>query len=131
MLRVWNVILISLTFSLVLFGTFLTRSGILSSVHAYAESSLGPFFLVFIGITLLGSLGLLYFRRKELKSEAEMESLVSRESTFLLNNLLLVGATFAVFLGTVFPVISSGPGGHMWSSAGEATGHGTRWRMPA
>jgi len=106
MLKVWNIMLIILAFILAIFGTFLTRSGILSSVHAYAESSLGPFFLIFIGVTLLGSLGLLYFRREELKSEAEMESLVSRESTFLLNNLLLVGATFAIFLGTIFPVIS-------------------------
>ncbi len=107
MLKVWNmVVLIILTFSLAIFGTFLTRSGILSSVHTFAESALGPFFLVFIGITLFGSLGLLYYRSKELKSEAEMDSFVSRESTFLLNNLLLVSAAFAIFLGTVFPVIS-------------------------
>jgi len=106
MLKVWNMVLIILTFSLAIFGTFLTRSGILSSVHTFAESALGPFFLAFIGITLFGSLGLLYYRSEELKSEAEMESLVSRESTFLLNNLLLVGAAFAIFLGTVFPVIS-------------------------
>jgi len=106
MLKVWNMVLIILTFSLAIFGTFLTRSGILSSVHTFAESALGPFFLVFIGITLFGSLGLLYYRSKELKSEAEMDSFVSRESTFLLNNLLLVSAAFAIFLGTVFPVIS-------------------------
>jgi cytochrome c-type biogenesis protein CcmF len=106
MLKVWNVVLITLTFSLAIFGTFLTRSGILSSVHTFSESALGPFFLTFIGITLFGALGLLYFRSKELKGEAEMESLVSRESTFLLNNLLLVGAAFATFLGTIFPVIS-------------------------
>jgi cytochrome c-type biogenesis protein CcmF len=106
MLKVWNMVLIILTFSLAIFGTFLTRSGILSSVHTFSESALGPFFLAFIGITLFGSLGLLYYRSEELKSEAEMESLVSRESTFLLNNLLLVGAAFAIFLGTVFPVIS-------------------------
>ena len=105
-LKVWNIVLIILTFTLAIFGTFLTRSGILSSVHTFAESALGPFFLIFIGVTLLGSLGLLYYRREELKSEAEMESLVSRESTFLLNNLLLVGAAFAIFLGTIFPVIS-------------------------
>ncbi len=106
MLKVWNMVLIILTFTLAIFGTFLTRSGILSSVHTFAESALGPFFLVFIGITLFGSLGLLYYRSEELKGEAEMDSLVSRESTFLLNNLLLVGAAFAIFLGTVFPVIS-------------------------
>ncbi len=106
MLKVWNMVLIILTFSLTIFGTFLTRSGILSSVHTFSESALGIFFLVFIGITVFGSLILLYYRKEELKGEAEMESLVSRESTFLLNNLLLVGAAFAIFLGTVFPLIS-------------------------
>ena len=106
-LKVWNMVLIIMTFTLVILGTFLTRSGVLSSVHTFAESPLlGALFLAFIGITLFGSLGLLYYRREELKGEAEMESLVSRESTFLLNNLLLVGATFAIFLGTFFPVIS-------------------------
>ncbi len=105
-LKVWNMVLIILTFSLSIFGTFLTRSGILSSVHAFADTTMGPFFLVFIGIILFGSLGLLYYRSDWLKSEAEMESVVSRESTFLINNLLLVGAAFAIFLGTVFPVIS-------------------------
>ncbi|MDP2729460.1 MAG: heme lyase CcmF/NrfE family subunit [Dehalococcoidales bacterium] len=107
MLKVWNMALIIITFSLSILGTFLVRSGVLSSVHTFAESPvLGNLFLAFIGITLFGSLGLLYHRSKELKSEAEMESLVSRESTFLLNNLLLVGAAFATFLGTFFPVIS-------------------------
>lgn len=107
MLKVWNMVLIILTFSLTIFGTFLTRSGVLSSVHTFAESPLlGYSFLAFIGVTLFGSLGLLYYRSGELKGEAEMESLVSRESTFLLNNLLIVGAAFAIFLGTVFPLIS-------------------------
>ncbi len=107
MLKVWNMVLIILTFSLTIFGTFLTRSGVISSVHTFAESPfLGYSFLAFIGITLFGSLGLLYYRGEELKGEAEIESLVSRESTFLLNNLLIVGAAFAIFLGTVFPMIS-------------------------
>ena len=106
MLKVWNMVLIILTFTLTIFGTFLTRSGILSSVHTFANSALGPFFLAFIGVTLFGSLGLLYYRREALKSEVEMESLVSRESTFLLNNLLLVGAAFTTFLGAIFPLIS-------------------------
>lgn len=103
----WNMVLIILTFSLTIFGTFLTRSGVLSSVHTFAASPLlGYSFLAFIGVVLFGSLGLLYLRSTELKGEAEMESLVSRESTFLLNNLLIVGAAFAIFLGTVFPLIS-------------------------
>ncbi|MFC1873995.1 heme lyase CcmF/NrfE family subunit [Chloroflexota bacterium] len=105
-LKVWNMVLIISAFTLSIFGTFLTRSGILSSVHSFGESALGPFFLAFIGVALIGSLGLLYYRSDELQSEAEMESLVSRESTFLLNNLLLVGSAFAIFLGTVFPLIS-------------------------
>ncbi len=105
-LKNWNMTLVILTFTLVIFGTFLTRSGILSSVHTFSETNLGPFFLAFIVITLIGSFGLLLYRHKELKSDMEMESLVSRESTFLLNNLLLVGSAFAIFIGTVFPVIS-------------------------
>ncbi len=106
MLKIWNMVLIILTFALSIFGTFLTRSGVLSSVHTFNDTNLGPFFLIFLILILFGSIGLLLYRREGLKSEAEMESLVSRESTFLLNNLLLVGAAFAIFLGTVFPVIS-------------------------
>ncbi len=106
MLKVWNMVLIILTFTLTIFGTFLVRSGVLSSVHTFSESALGPFFLAFLGVTLFGSFSLLYYRSDELKGEAEMESLVSRESTFLLNNLLLVGAAFAILLGTVFPLIT-------------------------
>jgi len=106
MLKVWNMVLVIMTFTLAIFGTFLTRSGILSSVHTFSETSLGPFFMAFIGMTLFGVLGLLIYRGRELKSEAEMESLVSRESTFLLNNLLLVGAAFTILLGTIFPLIS-------------------------
>ncbi|MBI2979904.1 MAG: heme lyase CcmF/NrfE family subunit [Chloroflexi bacterium] len=106
MLKVWNMVLMILTFALSIFGTFLTRSGVLSSVHTFSDSILGPFFLTFIGITLFGSLILLYQRSEELQGESEMESLVSRESTFLLNNLLLVGAAFAIFVGTIFPLIS-------------------------
>lgn len=106
MFKVWNMTLIIITFNLAIFGTFLTRSGVLSSVHTFGESRLGPFFLIFIGIALFGSLGLLYYHKNELKSEAEIEYLVSKEGTFLLNNLLLVGSTFAIFLGTVFPAIS-------------------------
>jgi cytochrome c-type biogenesis protein CcmF len=106
MLKRWNMVLIITAFSLTLFGTFVTRSGIIASVHAFAGSALGAFFLAFIGIALIGSLALLFYRRKGLKGEAEMESLISRESTFLLNNLLLVGAAFAILVGTIFPVIS-------------------------
>ena len=106
MLKSWNMVLIVMTFSLSIFGTFLTRSGFLSSVHTFAEFSLGIFFLVFIGVTIIGSMGLIYYRSEELRSKAEMESLVSRESTFLLNNLLLVVAALAIFVGTIYPLIS-------------------------
>ena len=106
-LKIWNMSLIILTFVLSILGTFLTRSGVLSSVHTFAASPLlGNLFLTFIGFTLLGSLGLLFYRSEDLKGEADIESLLSRESTFLLNNLLLVGAAFAVLLGTFFPIIS-------------------------
>jgi len=106
MLKSWNMVLIILTFILSIFGTFLTRSGILSSVHTFSESSLGPFFLVFIGISFIGSIALVFYRRKDLKSEPELVPLVSRESTFLLNNLLLVCATFIILAGTLSPLIT-------------------------
>jgi len=85
---------------------FLNRNNLIPSVHAFPDNPLGPAFLAFVVVMVIGSLALLYYRRGMLKSEAEMDSLVSRESTFLLNNLLLVAATFAVFLGTLFPAIS-------------------------
>lgn len=106
MLKVWNMILIILTYSLVLFGTFITRSGVISSVHSFAESAIGPAFFVFISITFLASLFLLFERLGSLKSEHEMDSLLSREAIFLLQNLLFLGITFATFWGTVFPMIS-------------------------
>ncbi len=106
MLKVWNMVLVVLTFLLCIFGTFITRSGIISSVHAFGQSSLGPFFVVFIVVILIGSLVLLIVRLPKLKSPKELDSLISRESSFLFNNLLLVGAAFTVFLGTMFPVIS-------------------------
>lgn len=106
MLKVWNLSLIILTFALTLFGTFLTRSGVISSVHAFSSSSLGSFFLVFIGITLVGALTALVYRTHLLKSQGDVEGLVSRESAFLMNNLLLVAFTFTVFLGTIFPIFA-------------------------
>lgn len=106
MLKAWNVVLIILTFALSLFGTFLTRSGILSSVHAFSDSNLGAYFLGFIGIVLLLSYGLVLQRGTTLRSVPKMESFLSRESSFLFNNLLLVGAAFTVFIGTIFPIIA-------------------------
>lgn len=106
MLKKWNMILIILTYALSLFGTFITRTGVVSSVHAFSKSALGPAFFVFIGVTFLGSLSLLFYRWDTLKSEHEMESLLSRESVFLLQNVLFLAITFAVFWGTVFPLLS-------------------------
>lgn len=106
MLKVWNLTLIILAFGLVYFGTFLTRSGIVQSVHSFTASGIGPMFAGFVVVTMLFSFGLLFTRRKALKARSELDSLVSRESAFLLNNLALVGACFAILWGTIFPVIS-------------------------
>jgi cytochrome c-type biogenesis protein CcmF len=106
MLKVWNMILVILTFALTIFGTFLTRSGVISSVHSFTQSGLGPFFMVFLLAVLAVSLGLLLWRLPLLRSRNELESIFSREAAFLLNNLLLVGIAFTVFWGTVFPVVS-------------------------
>jgi cytochrome c-type biogenesis protein CcmF len=106
MLRVWNMVLVITAYSLSLFGTFLTRSGIISSIHAFGASTLGPWFLSFIVVLTVASLGLLITRVPDLRSRNSLESFVSREAVFLYNNLLLVGLTFAVFWGTVFPVIT-------------------------
>jgi cytochrome c-type biogenesis protein CcmF len=106
MLKVWNMVLIILTFFLSIFGTFLTRSGIISSVHAFAESNIGPYFSVFLGIIVLFSLTFLFLRLDYLKSENRLDSVVSRESGFLFNNWILLAAVLAVFWGTIFPVVS-------------------------
>lgn len=106
MLKHWNMILIILTYALVVFGTFLTRSGVLSSVHAFAQSAIGPMFFAFIGVTVVVSIGLLISRWGTLKGERQMTSLLSRESLFLLNNLLFMGILIVCFWGVIFPLIS-------------------------
>ncbi len=106
MLKMWNLVLVMLTFCLSILGTFITRSGIIQSVHAFGVSSLGPWFLAFLGLTLLSFLYLLFDRMNDLKEENELDSLLSRESSFLLNNLILVGAAFATLWGTIFPMVS-------------------------
>lgn len=106
MLKVWNMVLIILTFILSVFGTFLTRSGIVNSVHSFAQSKIGPYFLVFISLFLIFCFGTLLRRLDFLKSENELESVASREAGFLLNNWILLAACFAVLWGTLFPVIS-------------------------
>src|ERR1700677_899704 len=106
MLKVWNLVLIGMAFGLTLFGTFITRSGVISSVHSFTQSGLGPYFLSFLITVTLAYTALLIFRSKELRSPAEFESYLSREAAFLFNNLMLVGIAFAVFWGTIFPVLS-------------------------
>ncbi len=106
MLKVWNVWLIFTTFLLSILGTFLTRSGIVSSVHAFAQSAIGTWFVVFMAITLAVCTTVFLRNRDHLRSENRLESLVSRESSFLFNNLLLLAACFSVLWGTLFPVIS-------------------------
>ena len=106
MLRIWNVSLIIGTFVLALLGTFLVRSGILDSIHAFGASTLGKPFLAFIAVVLVGSVALVLSRRGDLRSEARLDSLASREAMFLLNNLVLVGLCFVIFWGTFFPLIS-------------------------
>jgi len=106
MLKVWNIVLVITTFFLCIFGTFLTRSGIVSSVHAFAQSAIGPFFAVFLAIIVFFSLTLLFLRLDYLKSENKLDSVVSRESGFLFNNWVLLAAVFAVLWGTIFPIIS-------------------------
>ncbi len=106
MLKVWNIVLIMLTYSLALFGTFITRTGVIGSVHAFSKSAMGPAFFIFIGLTFIGSLMLLFSRLDTLKAEHEVESFVSREAAFLLQNMLFLAITVAVFWGTVFPMIS-------------------------
>ena len=117
MLKVWNIVLVILAYIMSLVGTWLTRSGIVESVHAFASSPIGQYFLAFIVVGLSGALYLLIDRLPYLKSENQMESMVSRESSFLFNNLILLASCFAVFWGTLFPVISeSAPA---WIGGGE------------
>jgi cytochrome c-type biogenesis protein CcmF len=106
MLKRWNMALVIITFFLALFGTFITRSGIISSVHSFAQSDIGPYFLSFIGFILVFSFLMFTFRLDQLKSENRFDSILSRESAFLFNNLIFLAAAFSVFLGTIFPIVS-------------------------
>lgn len=106
MLKTWNVTLIIATFLLTILGTFLTRSGILTSVHAFAGGDIGYYFLIFMGIMLLGSLALLAGRSEELRTTGSLDSPASRETVFLLNNMILAAFTFTVLLGTLFPLVA-------------------------
>ncbi|MCL0101481.1 heme lyase CcmF/NrfE family subunit [Dehalococcoidia bacterium] len=106
MLKKWNMLLIITTFCLSIFGTLVVRGGLLSSVHNFATSSLGPAFLAFLGFTLIVSLYLFLKRSPFLRSDQKFDSIVSRESAFLLNNLLLIGVAFATLWGSIFPLLT-------------------------
>jgi cytochrome c-type biogenesis protein CcmF len=106
MLRVWNVTLVSLAFCLSLFGTFLTRSGVVNSIHSFTQSSIGPWFLGFIVIAVVFSVTMIWLRLPQLRTSARLESLVSREATFLYNNLLLVALCLTILWGTAWPILS-------------------------
>ncbi len=102
----WNMILIILTYALVILGTFLTRSGVLSSVHAFSQSAIGPMFFGFISIMLVVSLWLLLRRWDMLRSESNLDSTLSREALFLFNNFLFIGVLVICFWGVMYPLIS-------------------------
>jgi cytochrome c-type biogenesis protein CcmF len=106
MLKVWNVLLVLLAFSLALFGTFLTRSGVVSSIHSFTQSPIGAWFLAFICLVTAGSLALVFARLPLLKAKTRLESLASREATFLYNNLLLVALCLTILWGVAFPILS-------------------------
>ena len=106
MLRIWNVSLVVLAFALSLFGTFLTRSGVVNSIHSFTQSSIGPWFLAFIALTVAASIGVVVWRLPQLRSPTRLESVVSREAAFLYNNLLLLALCLAIFWGVVYPLLS-------------------------
>jgi len=106
MLKIWNMVLIIVAFTLSIFGTFLTRSGVVSSVHSFAQSPIGTYFAVFLAIQAVFSVFFLVHRKKELQPEARLESFVSRESSFLFNNVFFLVICLAILLGTTFPILS-------------------------
>jgi cytochrome c-type biogenesis protein CcmF len=105
LLRIWNLSLVVATFSLTILGTFFTRSGVLESVHSFSASTIGPLLLGFFGVVLVTGVGLIAWRGDRLRSPGGIDSAVSREGAFLANNILFVGFTFIVLLGTVFPLL--------------------------
>ena len=106
MFKVWNVSLIVLTYVLAVFGTFLTRSGILSSIHTFTEGPIGKWFLPFLALMLVGGLGVVAWRLDSLRAENRFDSLLSRESAFLANNVLFLAAAFTVLWGTIYPIVA-------------------------
>jgi cytochrome c-type biogenesis protein CcmF len=106
MLKVWNMVLVALAFNLSLFGTFLTRSGVIDSIHSFSQSPIGGWFLGFLVLMVVFSVALIYWRLPLLRTKTKLESLVSREATFLYNNLLLVALALTILWGVLYPVLS-------------------------
>lgn len=111
MLKVWNVVLVALAFCLSIFGTFLTRSGVINSIHSFSQSPLGGWFLGFIVLVTVVSVGLIYLRLPLLRARTKLESLVSREATFLYNNLLFVALSLTILWGVVYPLLTQAVNG--------------------
>jgi cytochrome c-type biogenesis protein CcmF len=118
MLKVWNMILVALAFNLSLFGTFLTRSGVLNSIHSFAKSSIGGWFLGFLALMVVLSVVLIRWRLPLLRTKTKLESLVSREATFLYNNLLLVALCLTILWGVLYPILTQAVRGQSRSVAG-------------
>jgi len=106
MLKIWNVVLIIMTYGLTILGTFLTRSGVINSVHSFTQSEIGPIFLIYLALIMIIGFALLFKRIQMLESEYKIESVLCRENVFLAQNVLLVGIAFTVLLGTTFPLLS-------------------------
>jgi cytochrome c-type biogenesis protein CcmF len=106
MLKVWNMVLVALAFCLSIFGTFLTRSGVINSIHSFSQSPIGGWFLGFIAVCVVFSVGLIYVRLPLLRARTKLESLVSREATFLYNNLLLVALCLTILWGVMYPLVT-------------------------
>jgi cytochrome c-type biogenesis protein CcmF len=127
MMRVWNVFLLALTFFLTIFGTFLTRSGLIASVHSFARSDIGQYFVWYMGFLIIGIAALIIWRLPKLKADNEIESLMSREFAFLLNNWVLLGMMMFVLIATTFPLLSQ------WLRGEEVTvgpGFYNKWMAP-
>ena len=106
MLKIWNVVLIIITYGLTIIGTFLTRSGVVNSVHSFTQSEIGPAFLVFLAVILVVGFALLFRRIQMLESEHKMEAVLCRENVFLVQNVIFIGMAFTVLLGTTFPLLA-------------------------
>lgn len=118
MLKGWNIFLVSMTFLLTLLGSFLTRSGVLWSIHAFANGPLGTYFLVFLTVCLAFAVVVIALRWRTLKADRRFEAVASKESGFMLNNVLFLGSAFAILWGTLFPIISEGLTGNRMMVSG-------------